>query len=133
MISRRQFVGAAAAITGAGMAGAADALAVEPGFSLSVKEWTVEHPAWRAAAPPLRIGVLTDLHAVEPWTPARRISGAADQLNARKLDVIALLGDYVTPMAAKYASPLLAGPASLRIARAMRATRTASSRKMAAI
>ena len=27
------------------MIGAADALAVEPGFSLILKEWTVEHPA----------------------------------------------------------------------------------------
>ena len=77
------------------MIGAADAVAVEPGFSLILKEWTVEHPGWPAASPSLRIGILTDIHAVEPWMSARRIGGIADQLNAQKPDVIVLLGDYV--------------------------------------
>ncbi len=84
------------------MIGAADALAVEPGFSLIVKEWTVEHPDWPTAAPPLRIGVLSDIHAVEPWMSAHRIGVIVDQLNAKKPDVIVLLGDYVNGLRPKY-------------------------------
>ena len=77
------------------MIGAADALAVEPGFSLILKNWTVDHPDWPAAVPSLRIGILTDIHAVEPWMSAHRIGGIVDQLNAQKPDIIVLLGDYV--------------------------------------
>ena len=95
MMSRRHFLTLTAATAGAGMIGAADALAVEPGFSLILKEWTVEHPHWPAAAPSLRIGILTDIHAVEPWMSAQRIGGIVDRLNAQKPDVIVLLGDYV--------------------------------------
>ena len=102
MISRRHFLTLTAATAGAGMIGAADALAVEPGFSLILKEWTVEHPDWPAAAPSLRIGILTDIHAVEPWMSARRIGGIVDQLNAQKPDIIVLLGDYVNGLRRRY-------------------------------
>jgi len=80
-----------------GMFGAADALALEPGFRLTVKEWTVRHEGWPRHAP-LRIGVMTDIHAVEPWMPARRIEAIATRLNALNPDVIVLLGDYVNAL-----------------------------------
>ena len=102
MISRRQFLTLTAATTGAGVICAADALAVEPGFSLVLKEWTVENPDWPVAAPSLRIGVLTDIHAVEPWMSPHRIGGIVDQLNAQKPDVIVLLGDYVNALQRRY-------------------------------
>ena len=102
MISRRHFLTLTAATAGAGMIGAADAFAVEPGFSLILKEWTVEHPHWPSAAPSLRIGILTDIHAVEPWMSAHRISSIVDQLNAQKPDVIVLLGDYVNGLRPRY-------------------------------
>ncbi len=102
MISRRHFLTLTASAAGAGLIGAADAFAVEPGFSLVVKEWTVKHPHWPAAARSLRIGVLTDIHAVEPWMTARRIGGIVDQLNAQKPDVIVLLGDYVNGLRRRY-------------------------------
>ncbi len=104
MISRRHFLGLTAATAGAGFIGAAEAFAVEPRFSLVVKEWTVVHPDWPAAAPPLRIGILTDIHAVEPWMSARRIGSIADQLNAQNPDVIVLLGDYVNALQRRYYS-----------------------------
>ncbi len=84
------------------MIGAADAFAVEPLLSLIVKEWTVEHKDWPVAAPPLRIGILTDIHAVEPWMSARRIGGIVDQLNAQKPDIVVLLGDYVNALDEEY-------------------------------
>ncbi len=102
MISRRDFLTLTAATAGTGVIGAADALAVEPGFSLIIKEWSIEHLDWPAAASPLRIGVLTDIHAVEPWMSAQRIEGIVDQLNAQRPDVIVLLGDYVNGLRRRY-------------------------------
>ena len=102
MISRRHFLSLTAATAGAGMIGAADAFAVEPRFSLVVKDWTVEHGGWPSAASPLRIAILTDIHAVEPWMPVQRISGIVHELNAQKPDIIVLLGDYVNGLRRRY-------------------------------
>ncbi len=82
--------------------GAADAFAVEPRFSLVVKEWSIAHAAWPESASPLRIGILTDIHAVEPWMPARRIGSIVERLNGERPDVIVLLGDYVNALRARY-------------------------------
>ena len=57
--------------------------------------WQVRHAHWRDDAKPLRIGILTDIHAVEPWMPADRIHEIAKRLNSLKPDVVVLLGDYV--------------------------------------
>jgi len=92
------------------MLSAADAFAVEPRFGLIVKRWDVAHPAWPAAAPPLRIGVLTDIHAVKPWMDARRIGGIVERLNAERPDVIVLLGDYVNALRPGYYSSLVPVP-----------------------
>ncbi len=106
MISRRGFLTLTAASAGAGMLGAADALAVEPRFGLTVKKWTVVHPEWPAGAA-LRIGVLTDIHAVEPWMNARRIGGIVERLDAEKPDLIVLLGDYVNALKARFCSGIV--------------------------
>ena len=121
MISRRHFLMLTTSTAGAGAISAADAFAVEPGFSLILKEWTVEHPDWPVTAPALRIGLLTDIHAVEPWMSAHRISGIVDQLNAQKPDVIMLLGDYVNGLRPRYYSreiPVAEWIASLQSLRA---------------
>jgi uncharacterized protein len=107
MISRRRFLTLSAATAGAGMLSAADAFALEPRFGLIVKKWTVAHPAWPASAPPLRIGVLTDIHAVEPWMDARRIGEIVERMNAQRPDIIVLLGDYVNALRPRYYSSLV--------------------------
>ena len=50
--------------------------------------------------PPLRIAVLTDLHAMEPWMPVPRIERIVEAANELQPDLIVLLGDYVAGMAA---------------------------------
>jgi predicted MPP superfamily phosphohydrolase len=102
MISRRQLLrltqaGASAAIIGAG-----DAFAIEPGFRLTVKNWHVKHAGWPSRADPLRIGVLTDIHAVRPWMLPSRISGIVERMNELNPDVIVLLGDYVNALRRRY-------------------------------
>ncbi|MGO9544278.1 MAG: metallophosphoesterase [Rhodomicrobium sp.] len=107
MISRRRLLTLGAATAGSGMLSAADAFAIEPGFSLVVKEWTVRHAGWPQSARPLRIGVLTDIHAVDPWMPARRIGAIVERLNALHPDVIVLLGDYVNALRFRFRSALV--------------------------
>jgi uncharacterized protein len=104
MISRRRFLTLGTATAGAAIFGAADAFAFEPRFGLTIKEWTVAHAHWPKQSKPLRIGVLTDIHAVEPWMPARRVGTIANTLNELKPDVIVLLGDYVNALRRGYYS-----------------------------
>lgn len=107
MISRRSFLTLSAAAAASGATGVADAFAIEPGFRLVVKEWTVASADWPTGAKPLKIGILTDIHAVEPWMPARRVGAIAERLNELRPDVIVLLGDYVNALRPRfYAAPV---------------------------
>lgn len=107
MITRRQFLRGSAGLLGLGTAGAAYATVIEPGFRLSVARWTVEHPDWPAAGPPLRIAIVTDIHAVKPWMPASRIERIANAANSLGADLIVLLGDYVTGMGQRFRNGLV--------------------------
>lgn len=46
----------------------------------------------------LRVAVIADIHACEPWMGAERIRGICDRANGLEADVILLLGDYVSGM-----------------------------------
>jgi uncharacterized protein len=107
MISRRRFLTLGAAVAGSGMLGAIEAFAIEPGFSLIVKEWAVRHGSWPRHGAPLRIAVITDIHAVEPWMPARRIGAIVERLNHCKPDLIVLLGDYVNALRLRFHTALV--------------------------
>ncbi len=102
MISRRQFLRVAQAGAGASLIGASDAFAIEPGFRLTVKTWNIADARWPAGAPPLRIGVITDIHAVRPWMPPSRISNIVERMNELNPDIIVLLGDYVNALRRHY-------------------------------
>jgi predicted MPP superfamily phosphohydrolase len=95
MITRRHFLtsAAAAATLASGLGGYA--VALEPRFRLVVKEWDLATPKWPHAEP-LRIVVLSDIHAVEPWMPASRIRAIVAAANGLGGDIIVLLGDYVS-------------------------------------
>ena len=75
----------------AGLAGYA--VGVEPGFVPVVRRYAVAPPRWPAGLV-VRIGVIADIHACEPWMSAQRIRGIAEQCNALKPDLILLLGDF---------------------------------------
>lgn len=64
-------------------------------MSASITRYAPELPAWPAALP-LRIAVLTDLHASNPWTHAGHIAAFCRQANALNPDLILLLGDYAS-------------------------------------
>lgn len=95
LLTRRGFLkaGAGAALLAAG--GSSYAFAIEPGYRLTVREWTVTPGDWPRAARPLRIAILSDIHAFEPYMPASRIARIVTATNALLPDLIVLLGDFV--------------------------------------
>ena len=99
MITRRKFLLSGGALLAPGAAAASYGIVIEPGFRLSIVPWPIAHPGWPASMPPLRIAVLTDLHAMEPWMPVPRIEHIVQAANDLWPDLIVLLGDYVAGMA----------------------------------
>lgn len=98
MVTRRGFLQGAGSLLAVGAGGALYTTVIEPGFRLALPRWTVAHAAWPAAAPPLRIVALSDLHAMQPWMPVSRIERIVERANALAPDLIVLLGDYVAGM-----------------------------------
>jgi predicted MPP superfamily phosphohydrolase len=89
-ISRRHFLIGAAGVTTliAGYAGA-----IEPGWRLTVTEYGLTPPGWpRDFA--LKIAVIADPHAAEPYMSAARIEEIVSATNALAPDLVVLLGDF---------------------------------------
>ncbi len=93
MISRRQFLrfigglGALSASTAAYGFG-------EPLLRLRVARYELTPPRWPANFQ-LKIAVIADLHACDPWMSLERIEAIVDRTNALDADLIVMLGDYV--------------------------------------
>lgn len=66
---------------------------IEPAWRLRVVHWCVVHPAWARRAP-LRIVVISDLHAGAPHIPLRRVDRIVRRANRLNPDLAVLLGDY---------------------------------------
>jgi predicted MPP superfamily phosphohydrolase len=93
MLTRRQFLTGVAGGVALGSAFSGYAFAVEPRFRLVLTEWDLPTPKWPHARP-LRIVILSDIHACEPWMPAERVQSIVDEANSLGGDVILLLGDF---------------------------------------
>ncbi len=93
MIDRRQvLIGAGAlALTPLGLG--AYAVGVEPMLGPRETAYALTPPRWPERLA-LRIAVVADIHACEPWMSAERIHGIAASVNALSPDLIVLLGDY---------------------------------------
>jgi predicted MPP superfamily phosphohydrolase len=93
-------------LTAVGAAGGAligYAVGYEPMLALTVVRYDLALPGWPADAPPLTAALVADIHAVEPWMPARRVGAIVEATNALGADVVLLLGDYVGTMRFKLA------------------------------
>lgn len=84
----------AAALAAAGAA-AVYAGAVEPSL-LRLREPVVVSRWWPEERPPLRIGVVSDLHAAWPLMPAARVRRIVKRLLAARPELILLPGDFVS-------------------------------------
>jgi predicted MPP superfamily phosphohydrolase len=93
MISRRQFL---RFIGGLGAFGASTAAYGfgEPLLRLRVARYDITPKQWPADFQ-LRIAVIADLHACDPWMSLDRIEAIVERTNALGADIIVMLGDYV--------------------------------------
>jgi uncharacterized protein len=95
MITRRTFLKASAYL-GASLASfGVYAVGIEPLLRLSHVRYPVTPKGWPTDFK-LRMVVLADIHASEPWMNAARIQSIVDQANALNGDIILLLGDYIS-------------------------------------
>lgn len=93
MLTRRTFLTGLAGGVALGTGFGGYAFAVEPRFRLVVTEWDLPTAKWRHERP-LRIVVLSDIHACEPWMPVVRIRAIVEAANRLDGDVILLIGDF---------------------------------------
>jgi predicted MPP superfamily phosphohydrolase len=66
----------------------------EPLLRLGVTRYQLQPPRWPSDFK-LRIAVVADLHACDPWMSLDHIRTVVDRTNALNADLIVMLGDYV--------------------------------------
>ena len=93
MISRRHFLRFIAGLGAFSASTTAYGFGVEPA-RLRDTRYSVAPPQWPADFH-LKIAVIADLHACDPWMSLERIQGIVDRTNRLNADVIVMLGDYV--------------------------------------
>ncbi len=108
MISRRSFFRLLTGLFAASAATSAYGVVIEPLYRLRVTRYALTPPGWPKGLR-LRIALVADVHACEPWMPAARVRRIADFTNSLAPDCTLLLGDYVCTT--KFRSGLVAAPA----------------------
>ena len=93
LITRRHVLQGGAGLGALGFGTGAYAGAIEPGFRLVTTEYRVTPAAWPAGLS-LKVAVIADIHACEPWMPPARIRHIAEVANGFAPDVTVLLGDF---------------------------------------
>src|SRR6478672_11759021 len=94
MITRRRLIRSFGGLSALGVSTAAYGVGIEPVLRLGITRYHPTPPQWPADVP-LKIAVIADIHACDPWMSLERIEAIVDQTNVLKPDIIALLGDYV--------------------------------------
>src|ERR1700716_1983952 len=94
MISRRHFLRFIAGLGAFSASTTAYGFGIEPVLRLRVARYDISPPQWPADFQ-LKIAVIADLHACDPWMSLARIEEIVDRTNAMNADIIVLLGDYV--------------------------------------
>lgn len=93
MLNRRLFLQGTGAFAAASLGLGSYAFAIEPGLLLDVTRYRVTPTSWPASLT-LKIAVIADIHACDPWMPVDRIREVAGIANALNPDLIVLLGDF---------------------------------------
>jgi len=93
MLSRRHFL---RTFSGLGVAGASTVAYgfSEPELQLRVTRYQVSPPQWPADLK-LKIAVVADVHACDPWMSLQHIQTIVEHTNTLGADITVLLGDYV--------------------------------------
>lgn len=106
-ISRRALLFGAAAAVPVAISGYA--VAVEPRRGPILTTYQISPPDWRPSDGLLRIGVVADVHACEPFMPVHRIEEIVAAANATEPDIFVLLGDFLEGLNGFYAKPVAMG------------------------
>lgn len=93
MISRRHFLRFFAGLGATGVSTVAYGFG-SSALRLAVTRYNLQPPRWPAYFR-LKIAVIADLHACDPWMPLERIQAIVEHTNALGADMTVLLGDYV--------------------------------------
>ncbi|BAQ44053.1 MULTISPECIES: metallophosphoesterase [Methylobacterium] len=96
LFTRRRVLQGAGLVALSGATTGAYATGIEP-FRQVVTRYAIRpNPAapWPAGLT-LRIAVLADIHACEPWMSLERIAGIVEATNALQADLVVLVGDFV--------------------------------------
>jgi hypothetical protein len=67
---------------------------VEPVLRLRVARYDIAPPQWPADFQ-LKIAVVADVHACDPWMSLEHIEAIVERTNALNADIVVMLGDYV--------------------------------------
>ena len=94
MISRRHFFRFIAGLGAFSASTAAYGFGIEPVLRLRVARYDIQPPQWPAGFK-LKIAVIADIHACDPWMSLQRIEAIVERTNALHADIIVMLGDYV--------------------------------------
>jgi uncharacterized protein len=94
MITRRKLLKGVLGLGASSFVVGGYAFAVEPMWRLNVTRYAFSPPRWPAALK-LRVAIVADVHASEPYMPVSRIRQIVARTNALNPDVTLLLGDYV--------------------------------------
>src|SRR5260370_32738922 len=122
MISRRHFFRFVAGLGAFSASATACGFVIDPVLRLRVARYDLLPPQWPAGFD-LKIAVVADIHACDPWMSLERIEAIVDRTNTLKADIIVMLGDYVAGhrhvtryIPAREWAPVLAGlKAPLRV------------------
>ena len=94
MISRRHFLRFLAGFGAFGASTAAYGVGIEPVLRLRIARYDLQPPQWPADFQ-LKIAVIADLHACDPWMTLEHVEAIVERTNALNADIIVMLGDYV--------------------------------------
>jgi uncharacterized protein len=94
MISRRHFLRFVAGVGAFSASTAAYGFGVEPVLRLRITRYDLLPSQWPADFQ-LKIAVVADLHACDPWMSIERIEAIVERTNSLNADIIVMLGDYV--------------------------------------
>ena len=93
MLSRRHFLRTFSGLGVAGVSTLAYGFS-EPELQLQVTRYQISPPQWPSDFN-LKIAVIADIHACDPWMSLDRIENIVNHTNALGADMTVLLGDYV--------------------------------------
>jgi len=97
MITRRSLMTGLAALGFCGSSVGAYAFGLEPRFMLDVTRYQATPDGWPKGLH-LRLAILADIHAGDPYMPVERIAEIVARTNTLDADAILLLGDYSSRM-----------------------------------